>query len=189
MRTFLIALLLMLFIITPCVAKTPDGYTPHEETICNNETGAAFGLCNAYCEAMDCDSENPHASEKACSKIKSLYTKHTGNEYLPCEQNIEQLGCPCLDYIPKFADFLENIGNFDYCLDFSTDTVRSLLIGDLDGDYNFYVMTNNIEGETSICEYSDGLMDFDTIEITYEELDACEKLLLEKIYEAGLSCY
>ena len=27
-----------------------------EDDPCANENGAAYGLCNAYCEAMDCDS-------------------------------------------------------------------------------------------------------------------------------------
>ena len=41
---------------------TPDWMTPHQETVCDSETGAAFGLCNAYCEAMDCESASPQAS-------------------------------------------------------------------------------------------------------------------------------
>ena len=37
------------------LGQTPDGQTPATETACELESGAAFGLCNAYCEAMDCD--------------------------------------------------------------------------------------------------------------------------------------
>src|SRR5260221_520465 len=47
------------------LAQTPDGMPPARETICDNESGAAFGLCNAYCEAMDCDSASPQASATA----------------------------------------------------------------------------------------------------------------------------
>jgi len=40
-------------------AQTPDETTPAEETVCDLYEGAAFGLCNAYCEAMDCDGLDP----------------------------------------------------------------------------------------------------------------------------------
>jgi hypothetical protein len=63
--------------------KTPDGQTPAEESVCDGEVGAAFGLCNAYCEAMDCESSHPHASKKACKKVRNLYIKVTGFD-LPC---------------------------------------------------------------------------------------------------------
>lgn len=48
------------------LAKTPDGRTPAEETVCDGEVGAAYGLCNAYCEAMDCDDPNHRASDQGC---------------------------------------------------------------------------------------------------------------------------
>ena len=34
---------------------TPDGQTPAQETMCDGLTGPAFGLCNAYCGAQDCE--------------------------------------------------------------------------------------------------------------------------------------
>ena len=70
-------------------AQTPDGDTPAEEDICAGEIGAAFGLCNAYCEAMDCDSDNPSASAKACGKVFGKFEQITGT-VLPCE-----ITCPC----------------------------------------------------------------------------------------------
>src|SRR5262249_14691769 len=36
-------------------AKTPDDMPPSQEQVCSGLQGAAFGLCNAYCEAQDCD--------------------------------------------------------------------------------------------------------------------------------------
>ena len=66
-------------------AQTPDGETPANEGICDSESGAAYGLCNAYCEAMDCDSENSQASEVACLKVEDKWIKITGREYLPCD--------------------------------------------------------------------------------------------------------
>jgi len=63
---------------------TPDELPPPMETICDSEQGAAYGLCNAYCEAMDCDDPAPHASLTACQKVSDKYTQLTG-EQLPCD--------------------------------------------------------------------------------------------------------
>jgi len=83
------------------LAQTPDGQPPSEETVCDNESGAAFGLCTAYCEAMDCDSDTPHASATACSKVRNKFMQITGRD-LPCQAVI----CPCNDPAvnPLFAD-------------------------------------------------------------------------------------
>ena len=54
------------------LAKTPDGVTPAEETVCDGLSGAAFGLCNAYCEAMDCDSDSTKASQKMRRVLKII---------------------------------------------------------------------------------------------------------------------
>lgn len=50
---------------------TADGLTPAVEDICTkwDFTGKALGLCNAYCEAMDCDDPNPQASAQACDRV------------------------------------------------------------------------------------------------------------------------
>lgn len=79
-------------------AKTPDGKPPSEETVCDGETGAAFGLCNAYCEAMDCDSPNHHASDNACAHVKANFVRKTGRP-LPCD-----VVCPCPQQLSLFAD-------------------------------------------------------------------------------------
>src|ERR1043165_3354436 len=71
------------------LAKTPDGKPPSVETICDNEQGAAFGLCNAYCEAMDCLDPNQHASDQGCESVRRNFEKKTGRP-LPCT-----LVCSC----------------------------------------------------------------------------------------------
>lgn len=77
---------------------TPDGETPAEETVCDELSGPSFGLCNAYCEAMDCDSDFPAASQNACDKVAANYAKHSDGEELPCVVVEEE--CPCLDLAP-----------------------------------------------------------------------------------------
>lgn len=85
------------------ISQTADGMTPAEETVCNDLSGAAFGLCNAYCEAMDCEllddglnETSPNASTVACLKVKNNFIKITG-EVPPCDcpPDNGQLGCPC----------------------------------------------------------------------------------------------
>jgi hypothetical protein len=90
------------------LAQTPDGQPPSSETVCDNETGAAYGLCNAYCEAMDCElandgdpSTNPHASATACNKVRSKFQNITGRE-VPCE--VPPVACPCNDVPGRFQD-------------------------------------------------------------------------------------
>jgi hypothetical protein len=94
MKTCITTLLALLLLGTAGVAlaTTPDGQTPAEESVCDSETGAAYGLCNAYCEAMDCDSDDPHASANACSKVQAKFQQITGRD-LPCE--VPPVTCPC----------------------------------------------------------------------------------------------
>jgi len=87
------------------LAQTPDGDPPSVETDCDGEIGAAFGLCNAYCEAMDCDcptADNPtcepQASQTACARVKERYQRKSGNDHLPCEDTAPPpppATCPC----------------------------------------------------------------------------------------------
>lgn len=72
--------------LSPVMASTTDGMTPSDETVCDDLTGKAFGICNAYCEAMDCDNPNHRASDKACSKKFDQWVALNGEqEPLPCE--------------------------------------------------------------------------------------------------------
>jgi len=84
------------------LAQTADGQTPAEESVCDVLDGAAWGLCNAYCEAMDCDSASPNASRAACDKVKGKFASlDQGN--LPCEPVV----CPCGtadDFIGLFTE-------------------------------------------------------------------------------------
>jgi hypothetical protein len=68
-------------------AQTSDGQTPAQESVCNGQTGAAYGLCTAFCEAMDCDSTAPAASPTACSRVLDNFVRVAGQQP-PCL-------CPC----------------------------------------------------------------------------------------------
>jgi hypothetical protein len=64
---------------------TPDGSPPAEETVCDDAglTGAAYGLCVAYCEANDCDT---CPDSEACDRLFDAYTKITGEDAFPCDE-------------------------------------------------------------------------------------------------------
>lgn len=67
-------------------SSTPDGETPAVEHVCDDFSGAAYGLCNAYCEAMDCD-DDPNADEEACDKLEDKFTARTGKD-VPCGYSV-----------------------------------------------------------------------------------------------------
>ena len=99
MKTVLMSLFCCsLFLVgTNVFAKTPDGETPAVEDVCSLLTGAAFGLCNAYCEAMDCHLEDPKASSTACGKVGDKLVAITGEDP-PCEEEVcAPLGVECTD--------------------------------------------------------------------------------------------
>ena len=69
------------------------------QSVCDGQTGAAHGLCTAYCEAMDCDGASPQASQTACAKVKANFAEITGQNP-PCDN-----ACPCAA-IPGFLALL-----------------------------------------------------------------------------------
>ncbi len=79
----ILPLCLLLTFAGAAAAQTPDGDPPSEETVCDGQTGAAYGLCTAFCEAMDCDSDDPQASQTACDKVAGKFLQITG-EAPPC---------------------------------------------------------------------------------------------------------
>ncbi len=76
-----LAAVFFIFIGGSVLAKTPDGMPPSEETVCSALKGAAFGLCNAYCEAQDCD---VHA-RPSCPVLRRNFKKITGSDVFPCD--------------------------------------------------------------------------------------------------------
>jgi len=75
------------------MAKTPDGVTPAEEAVCDDVGGGLYGLCNAYCEAMDCDSADHRASDRACERKLELYLERSDGVPPPCVE--PPVACPC----------------------------------------------------------------------------------------------
>jgi hypothetical protein len=64
--------------------KTPNGKTPAKENVCHEykEGGEVYGLCIAYCEAKNCQTET---DDPSCAKLKENYVCLTNMDFLPCE--------------------------------------------------------------------------------------------------------
>ncbi len=156
----------------PALAQTADGSTPAVETVCDSQVGAAFGLCNAYCEAMDCDSLDPQASEAACASVYGRFENITGMAP-PCE-NI----CPC-----QLSTFLETEFNTQQqwqCFDQSFGTTDATSIQhafvDPTADLASVGFTATATGGSGVCNYSrlPGQIDLIRVfQLTREEADAC----------------
>jgi len=146
------------------LAQTPDGQTPAMETVCDVESGAAFGLCNAYCEAMDCETANPAASATACGKVRDQFKRIAGHD-MPCEN-----ACPC-QAIPEFnaalaGHTLECGGNSGNGISLLTDT------GFVESKEDPSSPTG---GSCSVLSTTPQIV----LNITLEEVAACTQLLLE----------
>jgi hypothetical protein len=151
-------------------ASTPDGHTPSEETVCDAQTGAAYGLCNAYCEAMDCDSPAPQASPTACSRVKQNFLRITGQP-LPCD-----IPCPCAGQLPVFAAIVGGAATAEQCVGDSS-TVSVILADD-----TFAVV--NSAASPAFC--SDNLQSF--VNLTAAEAIICRDLLRRAAMAAGVAC-
>jgi hypothetical protein len=63
---------------------TPDEQPPAEESVCDPNAalrGAAYGLCVAYCEANDCETQ---PDKTACLRILANFIKITDEDTIPC---------------------------------------------------------------------------------------------------------
>jgi hypothetical protein len=68
-------------------AQTADGMTPAAEWTCDDLNGALYGLCVAYCEAMDCHLDDWLATDKACARVLTNYTAITEGVMPPCQES------------------------------------------------------------------------------------------------------
>lgn len=63
---------------------TPDEQPPAEELVCDPNAalrGAAYGLCVAYCEANDCETQ---PDKRACLVILANFIRITDEDTVPC---------------------------------------------------------------------------------------------------------
>jgi hypothetical protein len=169
----------------PAAAQTPDGLPPALETVCDMETGAAFGWCNAYCEAMDCELANdsdpltePHASANACDKVRTKFQQSTGRD-MPCE-----VTCPCNDpeVSPFFAVIVAGEAQLDTC--HTAAAYFGLPDGVVAFSGEFLALSILIE-EQWLCGLTNS---FDLLPITPEQGQFCADLIEQAANAQGLIC-
>ena len=100
--------------------RTGDHIVPAIEKVCEGDP-YNFGLCNAYCEALDCESPTPLGTPRACSNLLRNYRKHSGGVLPPCE-------CPC-------AFDLE--GDFEQLIALAADPINGIP-ADITGNFQSF---------------------------------------------------
>jgi hypothetical protein len=165
------------------LAQTPDGIPPSLETVCDAETGAAYGHCNAYCEAMDCELANdsdpattPNASANACAKVRGKFQQTTGRD-VPCE-----VTCPCANVPGLFAQVLSGAIPIRDCVNSNTEGV---LVYSPNGPIPPGISLLN-RGQW-ICGFVDPSTS--TLPITPAQGRYCAQLLIEKANSQGVTCH
>lgn len=156
----------------PALAQTPDGQPPSVETVCDGQTGAAYGLCNAYCEAMDCDSPDPQASATACGRVRTNYTRITGQP-LPCD-----VTCPCGASLSLFADIEAGSVQIQQCLQNDAPSTTSVTT-----PAGSFVIVNQ-SAAPPFCSVD--LEQF--VQITPAEAAVCQFVLRQAAARQGVAC-
>jgi hypothetical protein len=174
MKNLFILSLGLLTLAVPALANgTPDGQPPSEETVCSSLDGVLFGLCNAYCEAMDCDSPQPQASPTACARVLSNFMRHSGGQPPPCA-----VTCPCGAAIPLFSSIVSGSVTVQQCVIDSVSQVTSVVT-----PTGTFVLVN----QTAAPPYcSANLAQF--LQITPQEAAVCQQLLVQVAAGQGVTC-
>ena len=141
------------------------------ESACDGEQGAAYGLCNAFCDAMDCDSDDPQASETACNKVKSKFQNITGRD-VPCEEVI----CPCAS-LPDWSSIPE-LPSSEYCVAYE----GGVSFGSPTGFTRIFVSSD----PEIICGVRVGSAT--TLPITPEEAAVCTQLIIDIAASKNVAC-
>ncbi len=68
--------------------------------VCDGLEDNAWGLCNSYCYAMDCEGDNRNMSGRACAQVADNFMRATGMDKMPCYTAPSPTGtplgsCPC----------------------------------------------------------------------------------------------
>lgn len=134
--------MLTTLLISAAMANTPDGTTPALESVCDDQSGAAYGLCVAYCEATDCDSDLAKADDDACDALLDRYNKIVGEDP-PCASrtHIVELYYSGDDIITPYADGVALVDDGNH-LGWSNETKHTLMLPS--GDHTFAFEINDV---------------------------------------------
>ena len=169
-------------------AKTPDGATPAEETVCDDlrdATPGLYGLCVAFCEAQDCEVDwsggDPSFADcrPSSRKLFENYEKKRGPDgpEMPCAVQPDVTtggaggGCPCYSQEDLSNYFLSP---YYLCLIDYNSTNTTMING---GSASASTMFTN-PGYS--CNYNFGL-GLTQLQINQGEFEGCRDLLIGMI--------
>ncbi len=156
----------------------PSAPVPLTDSVdaCYGQEGAAFGLCVAYCEALDCDGSNPLSTPKACAVLERIYAQVT-HSVPPCL-------CPCVNEAEDFVEALNGDFGLDECFFFGEEGVsNSTFISTDDGRF---FGGENFQDEIGFCGFAFGTGD--TLFIDPAAADKCVVLVERAAEDADLQC-
>jgi hypothetical protein len=171
----------------PIMAMTPDGETPAVEDVCDDLIGGTpglYGLCVAYCEAQDCDSEAAHSGQ--CTRtppsepvLRNYNRKmRDGDPAMPCLAPPPS-PCPCWTEA-ELANIDFSSCKFEYYSSENGDSVLSA-----EGTWGEMASIYIRESSFCVLENTDGIGDRQSM-LDDLQLEACSDLLEQA--ELSINC-
>lgn len=120
MARFIISAFLGIGLCLFAVDVAEAGNRHERSSVCEDAglIGAAFAACNVYCEALDCDGDDPNGSERSCQRALNRFRDLTDGSVPPCTVP-EGVVCPCSaawnqeGFFPANATFSECVVDTD----------------------------------------------------------------------------
>lgn len=179
--TFIIVLLVVIPF-QSLLAKTPDGFTPAVEDVCDvliGRTPGLYGLCVAYCEAQDCDIAAARSAQcKRTPPSKPIlrnYNKkmRVGDPAMPCLAP-PQAECPCI------TEEEGVITSWNQC---TIDNNNDLLAeGNLGETFSIETFANG----GGICTFAYEIER--SANLDAGQVQACTALIEQEVMADGISC-
>ncbi len=148
-HTTLCAFVVFIMVLGTAYAQTP------EEDVCGDYTDNAWGLCNAFCTAMDCYGD-PNASVQACWRVADNFMRATDGKSLPCIKSAAPIAtqagsCPCNFSLPFWTDpdrvdAIEQIlpsDHLDLCVGEDLGTCLTCSVNHMPGSYTLLSVIAN----------------------------------------------
>ena len=172
--------------------KTPDGETPAQQSVCDELglEGRAWGLCSAYCEALDCDSPYPKASPRACERLGNRL-----EEVAEGASRCEVVECPCftladLEQITAATSCNLSVNTMCNGTTFRSDVVSdTTTVGICDPSYpegSIVTVSGPYENHLGGAKTNPPLPAKKCLPSTLEELYACMDLVETRCDDLGL---
>ncbi len=171
-----------------------DEMTPSEETVCDflqgdEYTNGLFGLCDAYCEAKDCDEYPAGEEPRSCNRILANYDRQREEADNPADPDMPCLAepsasCPC--WTPE--QFAARGGSYE--AEGCGVAPPEDFVGYLDPNSNMMIVFASTDDPG--CVYINDAEGYGIgLPVEGEEIDACATdvaLLQSEFNEQGIDC-